>query len=52
MRPPRLLLLAVAVVVAVVIAVAFWWLTRPKAVEVHTAIAREAARTAAATARC
>jgi len=39
--PPRLLLLAVAGVVAVVIAVAFWLLTRPKAVAVHTAIARE-----------
>jgi HlyD family secretion protein len=39
--PPRLLLLAVAGVVAVVIAIAFWWLTRPKAVAVHTAIARE-----------
>ena len=43
--PPRLLLLAVAGVLAVVIAAAFWWLTRPKAVEVHTVIAREAART-------
>ena len=40
---PRLLLMAVAGVVAVVIAAAFWLLTRPKAVEVHTVIAREAA---------
>ena len=39
--PPRLLLLAVAGVLAVVIAAAFWWLTRPKAVAVHTVIARE-----------
>ena len=43
--PPRLLLMAVAGVVAVVIAAAFWLLTRPKAVEVHTVIAREAAST-------
>jgi RND family efflux transporter MFP subunit len=43
--PPRLLLVAVAVGIAAVIAVAFWWLTRPKAVEVHTVIAREAAST-------
>jgi RND family efflux transporter MFP subunit len=43
--PPRLLLVAVAVGIAAVIAVAFWWLTRPKAVKVHTVIAREAAST-------
>ncbi len=43
--PPRLLLVVVAVVVAGVIAAAFWLLTRPKAVEVHTVIAREAAST-------
>jgi RND family efflux transporter MFP subunit len=42
---PRLLLVVVAVVVAGVIAAAFWLLTRPKAVEVHTVIAREAAST-------
>ena len=43
--PPRLLLVAVAVGVAAIIAVAFWWLKRPKAVEVHTVIAHAAAIT-------
>src|SRR5258708_2574683 len=28
--------------VAVAVAIAIWWLLRPKAVEVHTAVAREA----------
>jgi RND family efflux transporter MFP subunit len=43
--PPRLLLVAVAVGVAAVVAVAFWWLKRPKAVEVHTVIAHATAIT-------
>jgi len=43
--PPRLLLVATAVGVAAVIAASFWWLTRPKAIEVHTVLAREAAST-------
>jgi HlyD family secretion protein len=41
-KPPRLLLAAAAAGVAVVIAVVFWWGTRPGAVAVRTAVAREA----------
>jgi HlyD family secretion protein len=41
-RPPRLRLIAAAAGIAVVMAVVFWWATRPKAVEVRTAVAREA----------
>jgi RND family efflux transporter MFP subunit len=41
--PPGLRLVAVAVVVVGLIAAASWWLTRPKAVEVQTAVARETA---------
>jgi len=43
--PPRLLLVATAVGIAAVIAASFWWLTRPKAIEVHTVLARAAAST-------
>ena len=41
-KTPRLALVAVALGVAALLAVIFWWSTRPKAVGVHTAVAREA----------
>jgi RND family efflux transporter MFP subunit len=41
-KPPRLLLAVAAAGVAVVIAVVFWWASRPGAVAVRTAVAREA----------
>ena len=42
---PRLLLAAIAAVVAIVMAIVYWWGTRPAAILVHTAVAREAPRT-------
>ena len=41
-KPPRLLLIGAAVGIAAAMAVVFWWVTRPKAVEVRTAVARAA----------
>lgn len=43
--PSRRLLVAMAVGIAMAVAITFWWLTRPKAIDVHTVLAREVAGT-------